>query len=39
MVQQFEKRQMEEKKISSLEHQYPYFLLVSFICFALEWVI
>ncbi len=39
MVQQFEKRQMEETKVTSLEHQYPYFLLVSFICFALEWIL
>ena len=39
MVQQFEKRQMDEKKVTSLEHQYPYFLLVSFICFALEWIL
>lgn len=38
-VQLFEKDQFAEQKISRYEDQYHYFLLVSFICFALEWVL
>jgi Ca-activated chloride channel family protein len=38
-VQQFEKEKIEDKKVARAEEQYPYFLLVSFICFALEWLL
>jgi len=38
-VERFEKEKFEDKKFSLLEEQYPYFLLVSFICFALEWIL
>ncbi len=38
-VQQYEKEKLGDKKYASIEEQYPFFLLVSFICFALEWVL
>lgn len=38
-VSRFEKEKIEDKKFSTLEEQYPYFLLVSFICFVLEWLL
>lgn len=38
-VQSFEKEQFAEQKLSRYEDQYHYFLLVSFICFALEWIL
>lgn len=38
-VEQFEKEQFQDKKISLLEEKYPYFLAVSFICFVLEWLL
>jgi Ca-activated chloride channel family protein len=38
-VQGFEKEQLAERKHSRYEDQYHYFLLVSFICFVLEWVL
>jgi len=38
-VQQYEKEHFEDKTFSRLEQQYPYFLLVSFFCFALEWLL
>lgn len=38
-VQTFEKEKIEDKKVARVEEQYPYFLLVSFICFALEWLL
>lgn len=38
-VQFFEKEQLAERKHSRYEDQYHYFLLVSFICFALEWLL
>ena len=38
-VQVFEKEQLAERKHSRYEDQYHYFLLVSFICFALEWLL
>lgn len=38
-VQAFEKEQLAERKHSRYEDQYHYFLLVSFICFALEWLL
>ncbi len=38
-VNSFEKEQLGERKISRHEDQYHYFLLVSFICFLLEWLL
>ena len=38
-VQSFEKEQFAEQKISRYEDQYHYFLCISFICFALEWIV
>lgn len=38
-VQAFEKEQFAEQKRSRYEDQYQWFLFVSFICFALEWIL
>jgi Ca-activated chloride channel homolog len=38
-VYAFDKEQLSEQKLSRYEDQYHYFLLVSFICFALEWLL
>jgi Ca-activated chloride channel family protein len=38
-VEMFEKERMEDKKISRFHEQYPYFVGVSFFCFALEWLL
>ncbi len=38
-VEMFEKERMEDKKISRFHEQYPYFVGISFICFALEWLL
>lgn len=38
-VRVFEKEQLAERKHSRYEDQYHYFVLVSFICFALEWLL
>ncbi len=38
-VTSFDKEKLEEKKIASYQEQYPYFLAVSFVCFALEWIL
>jgi Ca-activated chloride channel family protein len=38
-VQKFEKEQWEERKISKYIERYPFFLGVSLICFALEWLL
>ena len=38
-VEKFEKEKFEDKKVSVLEDRYPYFLVVSFISFALEWLL
>jgi len=38
-VHAFEKEQLAERKHSKYEDQYHYFLLISFICFALEWLL
>ena len=32
-------KRFEDKKISHFQEQYPYFVLVSFICFVLEWIL
>lgn len=38
-IEAFEKEKFADKKMEILDEQYPYFLLISFICFALEWII
>jgi len=38
-VEQRDKEAIGERKMSKYEDQYHYFLLVSFICFALEWLL
>jgi Ca-activated chloride channel family protein len=38
-VQEFEKEELDEQHISRFEEQYPYFVLVSFICLAIEWLL
>jgi Ca-activated chloride channel family protein len=38
-VNSFDKEDLGERKVSRHEDQYHYFLLVSFICFALEWLL
>lgn len=38
-VEAFDKEQLAERKHSRYEDQYHYFLLVSFICFVLEWLL
>lgn len=35
----FEKEKYEDKEISQMQEQYPYFLFGSFICFILEWLL
>ncbi len=39
IVQSFEKDSMESKSVCRFQEQYPYFVAVSFICFALEWLL
>jgi len=39
VVEQFEKEKFEDKKLPALQEQYHYFLLVSFVCFAIEWLL
>ncbi|MGB8367016.1 MAG: VWA domain-containing protein [Candidatus Babeliales bacterium] len=38
-VHSYEKEHLEDKTFTRLEQQYPYFLLISFFCFALEWLL
>jgi hypothetical protein len=38
-VHAFDKEELAEQKFSRYEDQYHYFLLVSFICFVLEWIL
>jgi Ca-activated chloride channel family protein len=38
-IKKFEKEKFDDKKMSYLEEQYSYFLIISFICFALEWIL
>lgn len=38
-VQKFDKEMMEDKNFDALEDRYHYFLMVSFLCFALEWIL
>ncbi len=39
LVEKFEKEAFDDRKIASLQEQYPYFLGVSFVAFALEWLL
>jgi len=38
-VQKFEKERFNDKKVFTLQEKYPYFLAVSLVCFALEWLL
>ena len=38
-VSSFEKEKIEDKKIAMYEDQYHYFLLISFLCLLLEWIL
>lgn len=38
-IQQYDKEKFEEKTWTQLQEQYPYFLALSFICLALEWLL
>lgn len=38
-IQKYDKEKFEERTWTQLQEQYPYFLVVSFICFALEWLL
>ncbi len=38
-INKFEKDKLEDKTFQALQEQYPYFIVISFICFALEWLL
>ena len=38
-VQKFEKEMMEDRNVDLLEDKYHYFLLISFLCFAIDWIL
>lgn len=38
-ISRFEKEKIEDKKIARYEDKYHYFLMMSFICFVLEWLL
>lgn len=38
-IKEFESEQFDTRKICKFHEQYPYFVAVSFICFALEWIL
>lgn len=38
-VESFEKYQMEDRQVSTLQEQYPYFVAASLVCFLLEWIL
>ena len=38
-INKFEKDSYEDKIYESLQDQYPYFIAISFLCFALEWIL
>lgn len=38
-INTFEKDTLEDKTFEALQEQYPYFIVISFICFALEWIL
>ncbi|MCX5924445.1 MAG: VWA domain-containing protein [Candidatus Dependentiae bacterium] len=39
IVKSFEKDSLEGRSVSRFQEQYPYFIAVSFICFAVEWLL
>ncbi len=38
-INKFEKDKLEDKTFAALQEQYPYFMIVSFLCFALEFIL
>lgn len=38
-INKFEKDALEDKTLQALQEQYPYAVAVSFVCFALEWIL
>jgi Ca-activated chloride channel family protein len=38
-INKFEKDKLDDKTFEALQEQYPYFIVVSFVCFALEWIL
>ncbi|KKP35673.1 MAG: von Willebrand factor type A [candidate division TM6 bacterium GW2011_GWF2_32_72] len=38
-VSKFEKERFENKKVKKLQEQYPWFVMVSFVCFLIEWLL
>jgi len=38
-VAEFEKERYADKKITTFDQQYPYFIAVTFICFMLDWLL
>lgn len=38
-INKFEKDKLEDKTFEAQQEQYPYFIVASFICFALEWIL
>ena len=38
-INKFEKDTFDDKTYESLQEQYPYFIVISFLCFALEWIL
>lgn len=39
MINKFEKDSFEDKSFDAYQEQYPYFIAISFLCFALEWIL
>ncbi|MBD3273195.1 VWA domain-containing protein [Candidatus Dependentiae bacterium] len=39
VIQAFEKEKFQDKKMSLYQDQYPWFLAISFLCLALEWIL
>jgi len=38
-INKFEKDNYEDKSFETMQEQYPYFVAISFLCFALEWIL
>lgn len=38
-INKFEKDKLEDKTMQALQEQYPYCIALSFLCFALEWIL
>lgn len=38
-VQNFEERSLGSRSLEKYENQYPYFVVISFVCFLLEWML